>query len=121
MEQMETEAAMGKRVVVLYRRSLLTQAVEGLLRGRKGLEVIGVDLDHMGAIGQVEQAHPGCIIVDNADLPDSWSHLSFQLWRENPRIRFIYLNMSGNSVEVLGGRRVVVNSVKDLVRALGHR
>ena len=33
---------MGKRVVVLYRRSLLTQAVEGLLKGRTDLEVIGV-------------------------------------------------------------------------------
>ncbi len=86
---METETAMGKRVVVLYRRSLLTQTVEGLLKGRKGLEVIGVDLDNKEAISQVEQAHPECIIVDNADLPESWSHLSFQLWRENPRIEFI--------------------------------
>ncbi len=118
---METDMAMGKRVVVLYRRSLLTQTVEGLLKGRKDLEVIGVDLDHKGAIGQVEQAHPECIIVDDADLPDSWSHLSFQLWRENPRIKFVYLNMSQNSAEVVGGRRVVVNSMKDLMRALGHR
>ncbi|MBU2008743.1 MAG: hypothetical protein KJ624_02665 [Chloroflexi bacterium] len=118
---MKTETAMGKRVVVLYRRSLLSQTVEGLLKGRTDLEVIGVDLDHEGAATQVEQAHPECIIVDDADLPDSWSHLSFHLWRENPRIKFIYLNMSQNSAEVVGGRRVVVNSVKDLVRALGHR
>jgi hypothetical protein len=97
---METETAMGKRVVVLYRRSLLTQTVEGLLKGRK-------DLDNKEAISQVEQAHPECIIVDNADLPESWSHLSFQPWRENPRIKFIYLNMSWNSAEVVGGRRVV--------------
>jgi len=112
---------MGKRVVVLYRRSLLTQAVEGLLKGRTDLEVIGVDLDHEGATSQVEQAHPECIIVDDADLPETWSHLSFQLWRENPRIKFVYLNMSQNSAEVVGGRRVVVNSMKDLMRALGHR
>jgi DNA-binding NarL/FixJ family response regulator len=118
---MKTETAMGKRVVVLYRRSLLTQTVEGLLKGRMDLEVIGVDLDHKGAIGQVEQAHPECIIVDDADLPETWSHLSFQLWRENPRIKFVYLNMSQNSAEVVGGRRVVVNSMKDLVRVLKHR
>ena len=118
---METETAMGKRVVVLYRRSLLTQAVEGLLKGRKDLEVLGVDLDHKEAISQVEQAHPECIIVDDADLPESWSLLSFQLWRENPRIKFIYLNMSQDSAEVVGGRRVVVKSMKDLVRALEHR
>src|SRR3990172_10685651 len=94
---------MGKRVVVLYRRSLLTQAVEGLLKGRTDLEVIGVDLDNEGATSQVEQAHPECIIVDDADLPETWSHLSFQLWRENPRIKFVYLNMSQNSAEVVGG------------------
>jgi DNA-binding NarL/FixJ family response regulator len=109
-----------KRVVVLYRRSLLTQAVEGLLRGKKDLEVVGVDLDDKEAIRQVEQAHPGCIIVDNADLPEGWCNLSFKLWRENPRIRFIYLNMSGNRAEVVSGKSVVVNSTKDLVRALGH-
>ncbi|HJW88369.1 MAG TPA: hypothetical protein VJ565_02690, partial [Dehalococcoidia bacterium] len=74
---METGTAMGKRVVVLYRRSLLAQTVEGLLKERTDLEVIGVDLDHKGAATQVEQAHPECIIVDDADLPDSWSNLSF--------------------------------------------
>ena len=114
------DSATGKRVVVLYRRSLLTQSVEGLLKGRRDLEVIGVDLDSEGALGQVEQARPSCVIVDNADLPEDWSRLSFQLWAGNPRIRFIYLNMSGNTAEVVSGKQVVVNSVKDLVRVLEH-
>jgi len=114
------DSVAGKRVVVLYRRSLLTQSVEGLLKGRKDLEVIGVDLDTEGALGQVKQARPCCVIVDNADLPEDWSRLSFQLWTDNPRIRFVYLNMSGNRAEVVSGKQVVVNSVKDLVRVLEH-
>jgi len=107
-----------RRVLVLYSRSLLAQAVARLLERGQGLEVMGLDLDQPRVADQAQAYHPEWVLVDSAELPQGWSLLAFELWRQNPRVKIGYLDMGHSWVEVVSGRQVAVNSCRDLVRAL---
>lgn len=106
------------RVLVIYSRSLLAQAVESLLKRAKGLEVIGMDMDKQEVRERIPALHPEAVIVDRVDIPAPTSGLILELLRDNPSAKVLCLNMADSYVDIYSRRQLAVTKSEDLVRVL---
>ena len=107
-----------RRILVLYGKSLLAQGVEQLLKRAGGLEVIGVDLDRRGAMGEISTLHPEVVIVDGDDVSANAGSLILQVLRENPSVKVFCISVSGSNVDVYRKSQVSVTETDQLLAAI---
>ncbi len=109
--------SMSRRIMVLYRNSLLAQGLETLLRQVDGLEVTAVDLDRGQAIvPAVEAYQPHVVLWEWEDIPTSSAGLIFQMLEKLPSARIFCFTSALNGLTVYAKRDLSLTSFSDLVR-----
>lgn len=109
----------SRRIMVLYRTSLLAQGLETLLRQVEGLEVAGVDLDRDRAvIATVEAYRPEAVLWDRGDIPAAGADLVFEILEKLPSSRIFCFTSDENGLTVYAKRDISLATFSDLVREL---
>ncbi len=107
-----------RRIVVIYRKSLLAQGLEALLKRTAGLEVVGMDFEREDAAQHIAVFHPEAVIVDVDELGIVGKTLIMQVLQENPSVKVFCLSINGNNVDVYQRRQMAVTKADELVEAI---
>jgi len=112
------EAAEGLRVLILYRSSLMAQAVEAFLKHSTNFQVMGLDLDQPDLEEQVSTLHPVVILIDANDLKEQGEKILFRLLTVCPEAKIVYMHAAQNYADIYHKRRVSIVKAIDLIRAI---
>ncbi|MGE5849133.1 MAG: hypothetical protein ACM362_03260 [Candidatus Methylomirabilota bacterium] len=105
------------RVFIVFNHALFAQGIRSLLRGRRTLQVIGMESDPVKALEAVGSLHPEVTIVEESDAGIQSPTLAAILQR-HPAGRVVALDLDHNFATVYDRHRVVTTQPADLVRAI---
>lgn len=108
----------AKRIVVLYRSSLLAQGLEAALRKAGEAEVHGLDLDTPGTLERLEALAPFAVVVDPQELPDGSLVGLLELLQRSPLVCVVSLHRGEDVVDILRNERVEVAKARDVLAAV---
>jgi len=105
------------RVLIVFHHALFAQGIRSLLRGRRALQVIGMESDPVKALEAVSSLRPEVTIVEESDAGIQSPTLAAILQR-HPSGRVVALDLDHNFATVYDRHRVVTTQPADLVRAI---
>jgi hypothetical protein len=108
---------MDMRTVAIWGNSLVLSSIRASLERRAGLRVLPFDAATPGATEQLRAAHPESIIFDLGSKPDS----AVSLWKAQPDVQLIGVDVSADQALVLSGRSSHVLTIDDLVQIIEER
>jgi hypothetical protein len=106
------------RTVAIYGNSLALSSVRASLEQRAGLRVLGFDPTQPGASERLSVAHPDVIVFD---LASRQSDSAVALWKAQPHVVLIGLDVAADHVLVLSGQSSQVLTADDLVQVIEAR
>ncbi|MBI4301060.1 MAG: hypothetical protein HY664_00450 [Chloroflexi bacterium] len=109
------------RVLVLHKNSLFAEAVDGLLQGRPGLDVVTVDVGREDPRGVIAAIKPNVVILDKDDSGVDAAELVSQFLCTESPARVVYISTCSPSVEVFGKWHTKVDNVDELLDTMGQR
>lgn len=105
------------RIYIVYHHALFAQGIRSLLRGRRTMQVIGMESDPAKALEAVVSLRPEVIIVEESDAGIQSPTLAAILQR-HPEGRVVALDLDHNFATVYDRRRVMTTQPADLVRTI---
>ncbi|MBI3943796.1 MAG: hypothetical protein HY326_12340 [Chloroflexi bacterium] len=105
-------------MVVFFGKSLFVAGVEASLRNRPGLNMTRVDVPIPDAENSLTTLHPDVIIFDNSDDKLATLLGMTRLFKENPGVLVIGLDLNGNEVMVVTRQQRLAMNVEDVVEAI---
>ena len=109
----------ARRVLILYRDSLLAQGLESLLRQQTGLETSATQLEEANVEELVRHFAPDVIIVDRDELAVRAGITVDRLLRE-PHLRVIAVSSRDDVAQVYEGHEVRVAKLEDLLATFAN-
>jgi len=107
----------AKRIVVLYKNSLLAQGLQVALRDANGSDVHGLELEAPGVLDKLAALAPHAVVIDPRELgPETMAGLIELAWTL-PLECIVSLRWGENSVDVLRKERVEVAKARDVLAA----
>ncbi|MBI4301951.1 MAG: hypothetical protein HY664_05050 [Chloroflexi bacterium] len=103
------------RVLVIHKNSLFAQAVERLLEGRTGLEVLDTDIAKEDLWKAMERLRPDVVIMDRDDPGINVTDLVSGLLRAWPPVRVVCISTSQPKVEVFGKWQTQATQIEELI------
>jgi hypothetical protein len=105
------------RIFIVFHHALFAQGIRSLLRGRRAIQVIGMESDPAKALEAVGSLRPEVIIVEESDAGIQSPTLGAILQR-HPAGRVVALDLDHNFATVYDRHQVVTTQPADLVRAI---
>ena len=105
------------RIYIVFHHALFAQGIRSLLRGRRAMQVIGMESDTAKALEAVGSLRPEVIIVEESDAGTQSPTLAAILQR-HPAGRVVALDLDHNFATVCDRHRVMTTQPADLVRAI---
>ncbi|HSD50381.1 MAG TPA: hypothetical protein VLG48_03155 [Candidatus Methylomirabilis sp.] len=105
------------RIFIVFHHALFAQGIRSLLRGRRAIQVIGMESDPVKALEAVGSLCPEVTIVEESDAGVQSPTLAAILQR-HPAGRVVALDLDHNFATVYERHRVVTGQPADLVRAI---
>jgi hypothetical protein len=105
------------RIFIVFHHALFAQGIRSLLRGRRAIQVIGMESDPAKALEAVGSLRPEVTIVEESDAGIQSPTLAAILQR-HPAGRVVALDLDHNFATVYERHRVVTGQPADLVRAI---
>ena len=105
------------RIYIVFHHALFAQGIRSLLRGRRAMQVVGMESDPAKALEAVGSLQPEVIIVEESDAGIQSPTLTAILQR-HPTGRVVALDLDHNFATVYDRHRVVTTQPTDLVRAI---
>ena len=105
------------RIFIVFHHALFAQGIRSLLRGRRAIQVIGMESDPAKALEAVGSLRPEVTIVEESDAGIQSPTLAAILQR-HPAGRVVALDLDHNFATVYDRHRVVTAQPADLVRAI---
>ncbi len=105
------------RIYIVFHHALFAQGIRSLLRGRRTMEVVGMESDAAKALEAVGSLRPDVIIVEESDAGIQSPTLAAILQR-HPAGRVVALDLDHNFATVYDRHRVVTTQPADLVKAI---
>lgn len=105
------------RIFIVFHHALFAQGIRSLLRGRRGMQVIGMETDTAKALEAVVSLRPEVLIVEESDAGARSPTLAAILQR-HPAGRVVALDLDHNFATVYDRQRVVTSRPADLVKAI---
>ena len=105
------------RIYIVFHHALFAQGIRSLLRGRRAMQVIGMESDTTKALEAVGSLRPEVIIVEESDAGIQSPALAAILQR-HPAGRVVALDLDHNFATVYDRHRVLTTQPADLVRAI---
>jgi DNA-binding NarL/FixJ family response regulator len=107
-----------KRIFMLSSQCLFSQGVESLLRGQRGVEIVGRETDATKAVELIRQLKPDVIVIDGKDLASAPFSIVACLLKEEEGIRIIAMNLENETIRVYRGDQRNALTVDDLIAAI---
>lgn len=110
-----------KRIFMVFEHEPFGDAVEGLLRQRSDLEIVGRGCDPEEAIARIRELRPDVIILDNDDPAGQLSSLVARILGDRMGVRVIGLNLqdnANNTICTYHGEQRIVHEAQDLVEII---
>jgi chemotaxis response regulator CheB len=106
------------RVLVVENRSVLGAAVQSLLAGQTGLEVVGVaPRDYAELIVEIWRARPNVVVLHKVmGLADS---SLFDFLQCFPKMRLVVVNENDNMARIYDKHQVMLTRAADLANLIG--
>ena len=108
----------ARRVLILYRDSLLAQGLESLLRQQKGLETSATQLEEANVEELVRQFAPDVIIVDRDELAEQTAITIGDLLAAGTGTKVIDVSIRNTTVRLYEGRELSEAGFQDLLAAI---
>ena len=108
----------ARRVLILYRDSLLAQGLESLLRQQKGLETSAAQLEEANVEELVRQFAPDVIIVDRDELAEQTAITIGDLLAAGTGTKVIDVSIRNTTVRLYEGRELSEAGFQDLLAAI---
>lgn len=105
------------RIFIVFHHALFAQGIRSLLRGRRAIQVIGMESDLAKALEAVGSLRPEVTIVEESDVGIQSPTLAAILQR-HPAGRVVALDLDHNFATVYDRHHVVTAQPADLVRAI---
>jgi len=105
------------RIYIVFHHALFAQGIRSLLRGRRAMQVVGMESDPAKALEAVGTLQPEVVIVEESDAGIQSPTLTAILDR-HPTGRVVALDLDHNFATVYDRHRVVTTQPTDLVRAI---
>ena len=105
------------RIYIIFHHALFAQGIRSLLRGRRAMQVVGMESDPTTALEAVGSLQPEVVIVEESDAGLQSPTLTAILQR-HPAGRVVALDLDHNFATVYDRHRVVTSQPTDLVRAI---
>lgn len=105
------------RIFIVFHHALFAQGIRSLLRGRRAIQVIGMESDPAKALEAVGSLRPEVTIVEESDAGIQSPTLAAILQR-HPAGRVVALDLDHNFATVYDRHQVVTAQPADLVRAI---
>lgn len=114
-----------RKLIALYGNSLLLAGLEISLKNTPEFDVIRIDTDLLNVERHLELLCPSVIIFDHGTAHlNIWPNMT-QLFKENPGVIAIGLDLTSNNVTILSGKSHSITRAEDLVKAIviatGHQ
>lgn len=106
------------RVFILYSNSLLAEALESLLRGREGIEVIGKEANQQRGLESIKALHPDVVLIDTTDSRLNGTGDIPRLLGERPEAKVLSFSLYDNHIDVYHRHRITATKVEDLFGAI---
>ncbi|MFQ6057293.1 MAG: hypothetical protein ACE5MB_00230 [Anaerolineae bacterium] len=106
------------RVFILLRHPLFAQAVESLLQGEEGIEVVGIDTDAQRALERIKVLQPDILVVDENDEDEPLIPGVSRIFQESLGLRMIGLKVGSNELVIYSRQQRTVTRPEDLVEAI---
>jgi len=103
------------RTVALYGNSLVVSSIGASLQGRAGLEVKYVDATLPNAASRLGALQPDVIIFD---LAVAYPEFAIALWKAQPRLLLIGVNLTTGHALVLSGQPSRLLTMDDLLQVI---
>ena len=103
------------RTVALYGNSLVVSSIGASLQGRAGLEVKYVDATLPNAASRLGALQPDVIIFD---LAVAYPEFAIALWKAQPRLLLIGVNLTTGQALVLSGQPSRLLTMDDLLQVI---
>ena len=107
-----------KKVFILSPHILLTRAVEILLTGRGGCQIVGMETRLPEGLGLIHSLRPDVVILGNDEGSDTCASDVWSVFKADPGAAVIGLAIGDNSLHVYQNDQVTVANVEDLVQAI---
>ena len=105
------------RIFIVFHHALFAQGIRSLLRGRRAIQVIGMESDPAKALEAVGSLRPEVTIVEESDAGIQSPTLAAILQR-HPAGRVVALDLDDNFATDYARHRVVTAQPAHLVRAI---
>lgn len=105
------------RIFIVFHHALFAQGIRSLLRGRRAIQVIGMESDTAKALEAVGSLRPEVVIVEESDASIQ-SHTLGAILQRHPAGRVVALDLDHNFATVYDRHCVVTTQPADLVRAI---
>ncbi len=106
------------RTVAMYGNSLVLSSIRATLEHRAGLQVLAFDAAMPGAAERIGAMHPDVIVFD---LACTQADSAVALWKAQPDVLLIGVDMAADQTLVLSGQSSRVLTTDDLVQVIETR
>ena len=106
------------RTVAIYGSSLVVSSIGASLEHRAGLRVLSFDAATPGAAERLRAMHPDAIVFD---LASKQFDSAVALWKAQPHVVLIGVDMAADQMLVLSGESSHVFTPDDLVQVIEAR
>lgn len=107
-----------RQLIALYGNSLLLAGLEISLKSIPQFDVVTIDANLLNAERHLKSLCPSVIIFDDgAAHLNIWPNMT-QLFKENPGVIAIGLDLTSNNVTILSGKSHSATRAEDLVEAI---
>jgi chemotaxis response regulator CheB len=110
-------APVKSRIYIVYHHALFAQGIRSLLRGRRGIRVVGMESDAAKALEAVRSLRPEVVIIEESDA-EMQSPTLGAILQHHPTGRVVALDLDHNFATVYDRHRVITTQPADLVRAI---
>lgn len=107
----------GKKILVLEREKLLSDAVFSLLASRPEYEVAIVPFNDLGLLDSPDHAEPDAIIMDQELVANNISAV-MELVDRHPKVRLLVIGLRNNMVHVFDKSVIDLSDFSDFIAQL---
>ena len=107
-----------RQIFIVYSHALFARGVERMLKGKRGLQIVGVETDREKAIHAIGALHPDVVILDSDEEGLESLAVAKEIMETSPQTKVIALTILNNKMHLYQTKESVASDVQDLVRAI---
>ncbi|MDP2948232.1 MAG: hypothetical protein Q8P22_01675 [Chloroflexota bacterium] len=107
-----------QQIFILYSHALFARGVERMLKGRRGLQIVGMEANWARGIETIASLHPEVVIVDSDNGGMGSLAMAKEIMERSPCTKVIALTLNDNKMHLYDARESPATGVEDLLRAI---